>query len=165
MPLTKSTESISEAQFSYLTKLVTAAYIDPAERTQQLLAMAGMNKAQASAKIDALKPQAAAAAQATKPTYKTWTTAEIVPGWYLIDGAKYKVKKAKYSEKVYLYGEYGEWFKGAKGEEICAKIAAEGKALAIAYAKVTGKCGVCNTKLTDPKSIAAGIGPVCAGKY
>lgn len=33
-----------------------------------------------------------------------------------------------------------------------------------AYALVSGKCWVCNRKLTTPESIQAGIGPVCAGK-
>lgn len=30
--------------------------------------------------------------------------------------------------------------------------------------KRTGVCQVCHRKLTNPKSIAAGIGPVCAGR-
>lgn len=33
---------------------------------------------------------------------------------------------------------------------------------AIAYGKRTGRCTVCHRKLTDPKSIEAGIGPICA---
>lgn len=32
------------------------------------------------------------------------------------------------------------------------------------YALQSGKCYVCNRKLTTPESIAAGIGPVCASK-
>ena len=34
----------------------------------------------------------------------------------------------------------------------------------IAEGKRTGVCQVCNRKLTNPESIAAGIGPVCAGR-
>lgn len=30
------------------------------------------------------------------------------------------------------------------------------------YGHALGKCGICNRTLTDPDSIAAGIGPVCA---
>lgn len=32
------------------------------------------------------------------------------------------------------------------------------------YGHQIGKCAICHRKLTDPESIAAGIGPVCAGK-
>lgn len=34
----------------------------------------------------------------------------------------------------------------------------------IAEGKRTGICQVCNRKLTNPESVAAGIGPVCAGR-
>jgi len=36
---------------------------------------------------------------------------------------------------------------------------------AIAYGKVLGQCGICARTLTDPESIARGIGPVCAANY
>lgn len=32
------------------------------------------------------------------------------------------------------------------------------------FGKRTGVCGVCSKTLTDPKSVKAGIGPVCAGR-
>lgn len=32
------------------------------------------------------------------------------------------------------------------------------------YGKRTGRCGICGRELTDPASIAAGIGPICAGR-
>lgn len=38
-------------------------------------------------------------------------------------------------------------------------------ALAIAYGKRTGNCSCCGRKLSDPTSVAMGIGPVCAEKY
>jgi hypothetical protein len=34
----------------------------------------------------------------------------------------------------------------------------------IAEGKRTGVCQVCHRKLTNPKSVAAGIGPICAGR-
>jgi hypothetical protein len=34
----------------------------------------------------------------------------------------------------------------------------------IAEGRRTGICQVCNRKLTNPKSVSAGIGPVCAGR-
>jgi hypothetical protein len=36
---------------------------------------------------------------------------------------------------------------------------------AAAFGRETGWCVVCGTELTDPDSIAAGIGPVCATKF
>jgi hypothetical protein len=33
------------------------------------------------------------------------------------------------------------------------------------YGRQTGECGKCHTQLTDPKSIALGIGPVCIKRY
>lgn len=35
----------------------------------------------------------------------------------------------------------------------------------IAHGKETGYCGICNRELTDPVSIARGIGPICAEGY
>ena len=39
------------------------------------------------------------------------------------------------------------------------------KAAAIAYGRETGSCSCCGRELTDPESVAAGIGPICAGKF
>ncbi len=46
-----------------------------------------------------------------------------------------------------------------------ATIAADPKAAAAAYGKLTGTCGVCGTHLEDSESIARGIGPVCASRF
>ena len=36
---------------------------------------------------------------------------------------------------------------------------------AVAYGRETGSCSCCGRELTDPVSIAAGIGPICAGRF
>lgn len=36
---------------------------------------------------------------------------------------------------------------------------------AIRYGKITGECSCCGRELTDPRSIEAGIGPICATKF
>jgi len=74
------------------------------------------------------------------------------------------------------------------GDDYCGKIRQDGKFLsvrscpqeviefvakldenvleqAIAYGKETGVCCCCNAELTNPESIAAGIGPICAGRW
>jgi Family of unknown function (DUF6011) len=35
---------------------------------------------------------------------------------------------------------------------------------AVDHGRLTGNCSICSRKLTDPASVAAGIGPICAGK-
>lgn len=44
-------------------------------------------------------------------------------------------------------------------------ISKDPKAAALAYGKKYGKCSVCNRDLSDPASVEAGIGPICAQKY
>ena len=49
-------------------------------------------------------------------------------------------------------------------QTVIAKIAEDSLAAAIRYGIEFGRCGVCHRGLTDAKSRAAGIGPVCASK-
>lgn len=49
-------------------------------------------------------------------------------------------------------------------DTILSIIAADVKAASIRYGQEIGRCGVCNRTLTNDVSIAAGIGPVCAGR-
>lgn len=48
--------------------------------------------------------------------------------------------------------------------EALATILEDPKAAMIAYGKLTGTCGVCGRHLEDEESVAAGIGPICAGR-
>jgi hypothetical protein len=43
--------------------------------------------------------------------------------------------------------------------------AADPLTAAIRYGKISGSCSCCGRELTDPRSIEAGIGPVCATKF
>lgn len=52
----------------------------------------------------------------------------------------------------------------AQLEEI-KQIAADPKAAAIAYGKEWGTCCICSRTLTDPESVKAGIGPICAQRF
>lgn len=45
------------------------------------------------------------------------------------------------------------------------RVASDPKAAAIAYGREFGQCSCCGRELSDPESIALGIGPVCAAKY
>jgi len=44
------------------------------------------------------------------------------------------------------------------------QIAADPKAASAAYGRLTSTCGICGRPLENEESVAAGIGPVCAGR-
>lgn len=46
-----------------------------------------------------------------------------------------------------------------------AKVAADAMSAAVEYGKQVGRCSCCGRELTDPASIAAGIGPICAAGF
>ena len=52
----------------------------------------------------------------------------------------------------------------AERAKILAAIGADVKAAAIRYGRELGKCSQCNRTLTNPESIALGIGPICLNK-
>lgn len=58
----------------------------------------------------------------------------------------------------------GRNYVGKLSEELAA-IAADPMAAVIAYGRKTGTCGCCGRKLTNPASIEAGIGPICASRF
>lgn len=39
------------------------------------------------------------------------------------------------------------------------------EAAAVLHGRASGRCSICNRDLTDPESIARGIGPICASKF
>ncbi|TIM41768.1 MAG: hypothetical protein E5Y55_24120 [Mesorhizobium sp.] len=48
---------------------------------------------------------------------------------------------------------------------LLCSIAADPMKAATDYGRSTGECGCCGRELTDPASVATGIGPICAGKW
>lgn len=166
--------AVSEKAFSYalnLTCEMTAlGNVAPAVHTNQLLALAGLNAGQLSEYIDVMQKLVWNAKKA-KPFVPAVLAYTPPAGQYLVNGVHYNIKKSKKHGGMLVYTGDGCGYVGALAAPKCADIAAaldsaeKAKAAVLAYAKETGKCGVCNTTLTDPKSIAAGIGPVCAKKY
>lgn len=49
--------------------------------------------------------------------------------------------------------------------EVIATLVEDPKAAAIAFGHKVGRCCICSRTLTDPQSIEAGIGPICASKF
>ena len=73
--------------------------------------------------------------------------------------------KDKWNEYLGKVTSDGEFF-GARGVsqsdvQPVADLAADPLGTALRYAQETGDCACCGRKLTDPKSVAAGIGPDC----
>jgi hypothetical protein len=92
------------------------------------------------------------------------TEIKVTEGFYLVNAGAFKVKRAKESGRLYAMkldlntGKF-EYDKGAiynlRPETRMTK------EQAAAYGRRTGVCMICSRTLTDPKSIAQGIGPIC----
>lgn len=54
--------------------------------------------------------------------------------------------------------------KGGERGTILARLSDNPATYSAEYGKHTGTCGVCSRPLSDPESVARGIGPVCAGR-
>ena len=99
-----------------------------------------------------------------EPQYVTET------GMYRVDGRIYKVLPSRTSERHYakeLVGESEGGYRFVYAPGAMRFIRAEHRMTdeqAREFGRTTGICCVCARLLTDPKSIADGIGPVCSGK-
>ena len=113
------------------------------------------------ARIDALKAQGLSKIAVTVGGYKIYTPDNGGDQLYIKIGGRYigklvegVFKPAGAAQKV--DAENLVAIAKLNDEELIARIVEEGKK--------TGTCGICSRTLTDPDSIAAGIGPVCAGR-
>lgn len=80
-------------------------------------------------------------------------------------GAIYVTETGQYLGKI-VGGRFFSVRECTKEQEAAiVAAAADPKAAAIAYGFQTGSCSCCGRELSDPASIALGIGPVCATKY
>ncbi len=102
------------------------------------------------------------------PTPGVLTPAEVAEGWYFVDGTPWKVQHnlqhtGLYAKRLDIVDGKGEWTYVSGG---LRTVRATGTRMtleeAAAFGKLYGICGVCGRELTDEKSIAAGIGPICA---
>lgn len=57
----------------------------------------------------------------------------------------------------------GQTYQG-KHENLLREIVARPYEAAILFGKLIGRCSICNRTLTDPESIALGIGPICLAR-
>jgi Family of unknown function (DUF6011) len=104
---------------------------------------------------------------------ETAALAAVSTGRYAVDTDEghlgfYKVWKSDDGKKfaVYVLASDDEHrMVGRAAQGVLRKITEVGPLVASArYGNEIGVCGVCNRKLTDEKSRAAGIGPICASR-
>jgi Family of unknown function (DUF6011) len=62
---------------------------------------------------------------------------------------------------VELHGDIETKITGDMFQGVLSAIARDPKHFAIQFGKRTGICSICGKKLTDPKSVKKGIGPIC----
>lgn len=155
----------STAQINWATTVATEVFAGQPELLMQAISdLAPMTNAQFSKRIDwlkGLKKEISSKKLASTPV-------KAVPaGTYLVMGQIVKVKIAKKSGAPYLIAEDGTYLGALKGDApaMLSAIEADPKGCAIAYGKATGNCCICSKTLTNPESIAAGIGPYCAKKF
>lgn len=98
--------------------------------------------------------------------YRTAATAELTEGMYSADGDVFKVQRSKESGRLYakvLQDGSFEYAPGAMRKLTVADRMSLDEAKA--YGRRTGVCCVCGRQLTNPVSVAEGIGPICSGRF
>ena len=159
--LPAQSQMASDKQVAFVTKLLAeknlAMIAELALAIQDSLE-SGLTKQGASAAIDALLPLP------RKPLMNE-DGAAVSEGYFYVEGLIYKVQAAKSSGNLYakVFSESGyEYAPGAM------RLMASAQRLTLEQAAEagvkTGRCVVCARLLTDPESVAAGIGPICAGR-
>lgn len=95
-------------------------------------------------------------------------TASLAPSAGRNAGAIYLKDGSTYLGKI-VGGQFTPSYSAADAaKDIVAKVQAvmaDPVAAAVAYGRSTGQCSCCGRKLTDPVSVANGIGPICAAGY
>lgn len=155
----------STSQINYITSLATDVFAGQPDMLMRYIAdAAGLSNAQVSERLGFLK----GLKSAKVATKLAATPVKVVPaGWYLVNGAEYQVKISKKTQAPYLISKDGTYLGALKGDApaILSAIEADPIGLAKEYGKATGTCGICSKTLTNPDSIAAGIGPICQTKF
>ncbi len=91
------------------------------------------------------------------------------PGVYDLEGVFYYAIPTRNTGKIWTYtitaeGKRGEFFGGMVKLRGARRLSAE-EVSALAIARGHTYCILCSRLLTDPESVARGIGPICARNY
>lgn len=141
----------------------------------------GLTTTAASAEIKHLKSLQGGARPLVQPKQKKAAATTSAPaGRYAVDlpddGGSLLVEVSKPSsgpwagytfvKTVPLMSEVApEPIKGAVAVKVLAAIEDNPRGCAGMYGRITGRCGQCNRRLSDPSSISLGVGPECMGRF
>lgn len=155
----------TENQINYLRSLLASRVVasDVRADLEARLADGTLDKARASSAIDSLRVAPKAAAPKV----------ELSEGVYRRDGVIFRVHRSRESGNLYAKRLEFDLFGGSKPRFVYSKGAITALAPAHkmsredakAFGVETGICCVCGAFLTDDKSVAEGIGPVCAKRF
>jgi hypothetical protein len=170
--MTKTLAPASPAAIGFLTSLVSSRQVPAWITNASVDAAAGKLDWKAVSKaIDTAKGCPFQAKTAHDLEMKKLAAESLELGYYLLDGSVYTIATSKLSgqryAKVLVINEgegKGRW-EYAKG--MLFKLNATMKLTleaAAALGKQYGVCMICGRTLTDPSSVSAGIGPICAAK-
>lgn len=137
--------------------------------------------------VDRPAPEAPAAFDPSKGSLDPETLRAIPAGRYLVDDTFLQVdrpEKGRWDGFIFVKvivnqgGEFTDTRRAAilnpkssaarvdeKYRLAVETLASDPKAAAVAFGMNTGRCCICGRTLTDPSSIEAGIGPVCASRF
>lgn len=172
---TQTQELATDRQIKYLTDLFNGRDIDEAARTKGLLLIQtnSFTKKNASEAIGWLLKHPKKSVQ-TSPA-PAEETPKVVDGEGFYQGANAAIYSFLFNPQANRklwrrFVQLGSKWKYVKVNPVVAKMNVEqgGHKLtqeeAAAFGKTHGFCVCCGRLLTDPESVAAGIGPVCAKK-
>lgn len=156
-------------QESYILSLLSQRVVDSAyvATISERMVDGTLDKRTAGQFIDHLRACPWKPRQAAPAAPAAASAAVTSPGMYqTADGAIYRVKKSRESGRLYamvltakkFVYDRGAIFRLTPGDAMTLEAAK-------AYGVATGQCCVCGAELTDPKSVEAGIGPVCAKMF
>lgn len=140
----------------------------------------GLTASEASAEINHLKSLQGGARPMVQPKKKSLSTTSAPVGRYSVDlpGGKgptlveiTKPTSGPWSGYTFVktvpffLGGEAEPIRGAAAIQVLNAVESDPRGCSAAYGQVTGRCGLCNRRLTDPSSVQLGIGPECVGRF
>lgn len=173
---------VTAAQTSYMRKLAHEVTGDGDAYVKAINAkyVDGLSTTAASAEIKHLKSLQDGARPLVQPKKKAAATTSAPAGRYAVDlpgnsgSTLVEVTKPTsgpwsgytFVKTVPLMSEIAsEPIKGEVAIKVLAAIEADPRGSAGMYGRITGRCGQCGRRLSDPSSVSLGVGPECSSKF